>query len=434
MKLLIALFFICIQAFPQVGIGTTDIHPSAILEVKSNNTGFLPPRMTAFQRDEIPNPTSGLMLYCTNCCGQGNITFFDGDEWVNTPSCEQSDFDNDGILDSLDVDDDNDGVLDKDEDIITELIPQSLCMNSYKTSDDILYYDPILFPTGSLSISKGSIYYLEEGENAVILIREHVSNTIIAKMRVSIKHLDTPNTNLSLGLKILPHNQLEIRYTANSSVFKQAHLLYEFFTPAANTLNLLKGLNTETKHTFSYSLDFGDIDKNDLRSEMIKLPKVTNVNLVVESANSYIYSEKNDSLIVEGTIDDPTSPIRFIYNNVNAFEIIYLISGPKGHFENNLNCSAYTFIKPLKIIGHQKDLDSDNDGIPNRKDLDSDNDSCSDAKESGRTISNLTNFQFNANVGKNGYHNSLESGDIVPVILLNPNSYNLEKVNDGNCD
>lgn len=94
----------------QVGIGTTSPDKSAIFDVKSSNRGFLIPRMTALQRSNIQNPSEGLMLYCTNCCGKGSMTFFNNTEWVNTPACLKLDWDNDGIVDSVDIDDDNDGL------------------------------------------------------------------------------------------------------------------------------------------------------------------------------------------------------------------------------------------------------------------------------------------------------------------------------------
>lgn len=72
------IFFSCISilAFSfftrgQVGIGTGSLSPdsSAMLEIKSNSKGFLPPRLTTSQRDAITNPAIGLMIFNTssNC-------------------------------------------------------------------------------------------------------------------------------------------------------------------------------------------------------------------------------------------------------------------------------------------------------------------------------------------------------------------------------
>ncbi len=64
---------------------------SAILEVNSTSKGFLPPKMSASQRDAISNPASGLMIWCNNCGRTGELQVFSEDErWLQitgqTPS------------------------------------------------------------------------------------------------------------------------------------------------------------------------------------------------------------------------------------------------------------------------------------------------------------------------------------------------------------
>ena len=46
-----------------IGIGTTSPDPSAITEMNSTTKGFLPPRVTSTQRDEINNPANGLIVF-----------------------------------------------------------------------------------------------------------------------------------------------------------------------------------------------------------------------------------------------------------------------------------------------------------------------------------------------------------------------------------
>ena len=68
-----------------VGINATGTTPdgSAMLDVSSTTKGFLPPRMTAVQRDAIPNPAKGLMIYCTDC-GVGEPEYLNNSlQWVN---------------------------------------------------------------------------------------------------------------------------------------------------------------------------------------------------------------------------------------------------------------------------------------------------------------------------------------------------------------
>ncbi|MHA8094494.1 tandem-95 repeat protein [Aquirufa lenticrescens] len=55
------------------------------------------------------------------------------------------------------------------------------------------------------------------------------------------------------------------------------------------------------------------------------------------------------------------------------------------------------------------DVDTDDDGIPNRLELDSDGDGCSDAKEAGATSSTTANYAFTGNFGGNGFADGLET-------------------------
>ena len=67
----------------KVGTNPTIIVPSAALEVESTTKGFLPPRMTNVQRDAIVSPTSGLIVWCTNCGVNGELQVFNGTSWTN---------------------------------------------------------------------------------------------------------------------------------------------------------------------------------------------------------------------------------------------------------------------------------------------------------------------------------------------------------------
>lgn len=64
----------------QVGIGTVTPNASAALDIVSNNKGFLPPRMTSEDRDNIISPANGLTIFNTtvNC-----IQFFTSGYWYD---------------------------------------------------------------------------------------------------------------------------------------------------------------------------------------------------------------------------------------------------------------------------------------------------------------------------------------------------------------
>jgi len=68
-SLVSVLFFAQLNVFTQVGINSdgSNPHPSAGLDVDFTNRGFLPPRLTTSQRNEIPSPlTDGLTIFNTS--------------------------------------------------------------------------------------------------------------------------------------------------------------------------------------------------------------------------------------------------------------------------------------------------------------------------------------------------------------------------------
>jgi hypothetical protein len=71
MKKLFFFIFLLISSalFAQVSINCDSSLPdgSAMLDVKSNNKGFLPPRLAHAEVNNIPDPAAGLIVFCTDC-------------------------------------------------------------------------------------------------------------------------------------------------------------------------------------------------------------------------------------------------------------------------------------------------------------------------------------------------------------------------------
>jgi hypothetical protein len=62
--------------FAQVGIGTTTLDPSALLELKSNTSGVLIPRMIQDEKNAIDDPANGLLIYQTDVLS--GFYYYDG--------------------------------------------------------------------------------------------------------------------------------------------------------------------------------------------------------------------------------------------------------------------------------------------------------------------------------------------------------------------
>lgn len=79
--LLIIVIVVSVSTNAQVGIGTTSPDNSSILDLTSTTHGFLIPRMTNTEMNNISSPATGLMIYnTTNSC----IYFYNGTSWVST--------------------------------------------------------------------------------------------------------------------------------------------------------------------------------------------------------------------------------------------------------------------------------------------------------------------------------------------------------------
>ena len=78
--LLTILVLVTLQLSAQVGINTdgSQPDPSAGLDVKFSNKGFLLPRMTRAELYSIANPADGLLVFCTDCGtgGSGVLSMF----------------------------------------------------------------------------------------------------------------------------------------------------------------------------------------------------------------------------------------------------------------------------------------------------------------------------------------------------------------------
>ena len=59
------------QVSQKIGNNPGTINPNAVLELESTTQGFLMPRMTAVQMAAITTPTSGMIVFCTDC-GSGS--------------------------------------------------------------------------------------------------------------------------------------------------------------------------------------------------------------------------------------------------------------------------------------------------------------------------------------------------------------------------
>lgn len=66
-------------AYAQLGIGTTTPHASSALDITANDKGLLIPRMNSMERDAIPSPALGLLIYNTD---NQAFCYYNGNRWL----------------------------------------------------------------------------------------------------------------------------------------------------------------------------------------------------------------------------------------------------------------------------------------------------------------------------------------------------------------
>src|SRR6185436_20215132 len=72
------------NSISQVGIANGVIvpHPSALLEIRSNDKGVLVPRLSSAQRIAIVSPATGLLVFDSNTT---SFWFYNGASWTELP-------------------------------------------------------------------------------------------------------------------------------------------------------------------------------------------------------------------------------------------------------------------------------------------------------------------------------------------------------------
>lgn len=183
MFLVLACIF-SMENYAQVGIGISDIHESAVLQVESTNKGLLLPRLTTSERDQISNPVEGLMIYNTSLSkfqgyAQGNVSTVVANSSVNLTDAyvyDDGDYKNypaqsfqpsaTGTLESISF-----SVAQFYNDFTQGTIHFDLYLGEPNSALQLLFFTTQIFINatgvievlipGDISISQGSPYYFE---------------------------------------------------------------------------------------------------------------------------------------------------------------------------------------------------------------------------------------------------------------------------------
>ncbi|UAY53267.1 DUF4347 domain-containing protein [Ferruginibacter albus] len=272
------------------------------------------------------------------------------------------DTDGDGIIDLIDTDDDNDGVPDVAESqvCIVTGTPRAIMWDreSEKTkSADLAYFTSK--PNVSMTAGVG---------------------TNIPGSASGSWNLQGLNNNGTLSDAIAKDDYQYATFTTGSTSLYVNSWLYYTLSPVINV-----GVLLDDDPTFSHPIILNDgATATTYTSTMMDGSgdpthwKIISVNPTSLNPNTTYYVRFYD-LTTNTSVTHDEIGLRFFAD------------------AQGLNCNT--------------DIDTDNDGIPNRLDLDSDGDGCSDALESGATTNTTTNYQFSGmDANGNGLVDSKEIG------------------------
>jgi hypothetical protein len=390
--------FLCYySSFSQVGLGTTEVEKSAVLELKSTERGFLIPRMTTLEKNNIENPAEGLMVYSTNSCNNGALSIYSNGNWRTVPHCPDIDFDDDGVPNTIDIDDDNDGILD-----VLEKSKQSESLLLDNTTDILVNWgsSDLNSATGSLS---GFKYATSPAGSSGTITYNNVKGVRVLALD-NIFRIQTYNTsNVNSPSNADPGNYGDL----NISV------------PAPN-----ESSNSSVEIS-SNPLIIGDID-----GDFVFDLQVTTLNGLITDINKFEHAITNGpSKGTSSLVDLGGGTFRVTVNHTSSdgigpdLRVDILDEYVTNYFIDIVSTTTSGGDNILFPISRDlfASLDADGDGTPNHLDLDSDNDGCSDALEAGSTTNTTANFNYtNTEVGANGLSNSIETSDLQSGVNVSP--------------
>ena len=227
----------------RISIGKTEISDSsAVLDINSTNAGLLIPRLSETQRDNIKNPSEGLMIYCLDYYGAGNggalqirtagkwITLFSYNKNNTTADCPS--------INSLELS----GVPIKDSILTINYSIQQTAGSSVGT-------DPLIF------WARGR--YARDVNNRTYLVYDIIQGENSSQYKVKSEDL--------YGLKaiLIPRNKPGAICLVGDSVFKQSNVVnYTDLTLNSTIIDWQKAIDSLSTDLIYYKPVFDLLTEN----------------------------------------------------------------------------------------------------------------------------------------------------------------------------
>ena len=330
-------------------------------QISTTNAGVTLNPLTG-QINVAPGTPSGTYAVTYQICDQ---TFTSNCKTAVATIIVQTDFDGDGVGDTVDLDDDNDGILDADE---------NTCIASSKIEGTPIFIND--FGTGATTTDPyvlNHTYTSGEANDGSYNVRTSGTTGVFYTRTNITGDKDAGNPTITNGTTTGRYLMINIDSPNNTN----------------KAIYRVTGINTQVGQSYRFRIDMAGLAEGGQDIPILELSVKDNSGVVLGSATSASLGMANDDVWRRLNLEFTATTSNVILEIINQ--------QPSGGAGNDVGVDNVV-LTPLNC-------DTDGDGIPNYLDVDSDDDGCPDAVEGSENVSIEQVWSLNLPIADANYAN-----------------------------
>ena len=330
-------------------------------QISTTNAGVTLNPLTG-QINVAPGTPSGTYAVTYQICDQ---TFTSNCKTAVATIIVQTDFDGDGVGDTVDLDDDNDGILDADE---------NTCIASSKIEGTPIFIND--FGTGATTTDPyvlNHTYTSGEANDGFYNVRTSGTTGVFYTRTNITGDKDAGNPTITNGTTTGRYLMINIDSPNNTN----------------KAIYRVTGINTQVGQSYRFRIDMAGLAEGGQDIPILELSVKDNSGVVLGSATSASLGMANDDVWRRLNLEFTATTSNVILEIINI--------QPSGGNGNDVGIDNVV-LTPLNC-------DTDGDGIPNYLDVDSDDDGCPDAVEGSENVSIEQVWPLNLPIADANYAN-----------------------------
>ena len=330
-------------------------------QISTTNAGVTLNPLTG-QINVAPGTPSGTYAVTYQICDQ---TFTSNCKTAVATIIVQTDFDGDGVGDTVDLDDDNDGILDADE---------NTCIASSKIEGTPIFIND--FGTGATTTDPyvlNHTYTSGEANDGFYNVRTSGTTGVFYTRTNITGDKDAGNPTITNGTTTGRYLMINIDSPNNTN----------------KAIYRVTGINTQVGQSYRFRIDMAGLAEGVPDIPILELSVKDNSGVVLGSATSASLGMANDDVWRRLNLEFTATTSNVILEIINQ--------QPSGGAGNDVGVDNIVF-SPLYC-------NADNDAIPNNLDVDSDDDGCPDAVEGSENVSIEQVWPLNLPIADANYAN-----------------------------